>query len=342
VAYDACVSRRNVTIKDVARLAGVSISTASRALSGAGGVSRTLVLKVESAADKLDYRPNAAARGLRKARTATLGIIFNNLRGPGQLDLLKGIGSACNQAGFLLLSADADGDHAAYLQLIHRFFEQRIEGLFLVSPIGLGDALADFSRYRVPAVTLLRRDASAGTAPIVAASEKRGIHDAIHGLARLGHKNIMYLFRYWDESRVSAVLDALAESSLEPSTASRVFEDDPTPQTLKETLEAVLAAPDKPSALVVHSAFVGPVTEVADAMKLRLGSDLSLVSIGTSSWQGSMVPNLAAVEADNQSLGTLACNVMLDWIKGIEPKPAYSELARWIQRGSVGPAPSLA
>jgi hypothetical protein len=93
-------------------------------------------------------------------------------------------------------------------------------------------------------------------------------------------------------------------------------------------LEGVFAMPDEPTALVVHSTFVGQVTEVADEMNVRLGSDISLVSIGISSWQGLRVPNLAAVEADNQALGTLACYVMLDWIAGIEPKAAYSELAR--------------
>jgi LacI family transcriptional regulator len=327
---------QSITIRDVARLAGVSISTASRALTGAGGVSPTLESKILAAAAKLNYRPNAAARGLRKARTATLGIIFNNLRGPGQLDLLKGIGTSCNEAGFGLLSADANGDHRLYLDLIRRFFEQRVEGLFLVSPIDLQDALSDYSRNGVPVAALLRKDASAGTAPIVAASERRGIHEAMAELADLGHREVAYFLRYWDDRRLRELLESLVAAGLTASPRSRAFEGNVTDEDVASAIHDCLGDPARPSAIVVHSTFLGPALQQIHELGLRLPEDVSVVSIGSSSWHQVFVPGIAAVEADDQELGRLACRVMLDWIGGTQPQPAYSVLARWVRRASAG------
>jgi LacI family transcriptional regulator len=334
-------SSKGVTIRDVAKLAGVSISTASRALAGAGGVRPVLEAKILAAATKLSYRPNAAARGLRKARTGTLGIVFNNLQGPGQLDLLKGIGTSCNSAGFGLLSADANGNHKLYLDLIRRFFEQRVEGLFLVSPNELGDALVDYRRNGVPVIALLRKDASAGTAPIVAASEKRATYDAIAELRELGHSEIAYFLRFWDDHRLREVTGAIASVGATASRYSQAFERDIDVAGLAEAIRCALSGSPRPSALVVHSSFLAATLEVIQEGGFRLPRDVSLVSLGSSSWHQILTPGLSAIEADSQAIGRLGCKVMMDWIAGQEPEPAYSELARWARRGSVGARPAV-
>ncbi len=333
-------SSKGVTIRDVAKLAGVSISTASRALAGAGGVRHALEAEILAAASKLSYRPNAAARGLRKAKTGTLGIVFNNLRGPGQLDLLKGIGTFCNASGFGLLSADANGDHSLYLDLMRRFFEQRVEGLFLVSPNELGDALADYLRNGVPVVALQRKDASAGGAPLVAASEKRATHDAISELWQLGHREIAYFLRFWDDHRLREITAALASVGATASRYSRAFERDTDDEAVAEAIRCALGGSPRPTALVVHSYFLAATLQAIHDLNLELPRDVSLVSLGSSSWNQLLTPGLSAIEADSQALGRLGCKVMVEWIAGKEPEQSYSELATWVRRGSVGEAPA--
>ncbi len=330
-----------VTIKDVAKLAGVSISTASRALSGAGGVRPELETKIAAAAAKLSYRPNAAARGLRNAKTSTMGIIFNNLSGPGQLDLLKGIGTYCNQTGYSLLSADANGDHDLYLRLMARFYEQRVEGLFLVSPIDLGESLADYRRSGVPVLALLRKDASAGAMPLVAASERHGIHDCVRELATLGHREMAYFLRFWDDHRARDIEDALQSEGLRPSVHSfALAEEGNAYNPFTSRVAAALRRRDRPTAVFVQSSLLGPTMRVLHELGLATPVDVSLVSLGASSWHQILSPGIAAVEADNQEIGRLACKVMLSWIEGSEPQQAYSELATWVRRASVGPAPA--
>jgi LacI family transcriptional regulator len=326
---------QNVTIKDVARLAGVSISTASRALTGAGGVSPALEKSILDAANKLCYRPNLAARGLRRSRTLTLGIVFNNLRGPGQLDLLKGVGGACNASGFGLLAADADGDHQQYLSLIRRFFEQRVEGLFLVSPIDLGDSLLDYRRASVPVIALLGKDSSAGATPLVGPSERHGINDAMGALVGLGHREIGYVLRSWDEVRLREINEALASAGLTASDASVVVPRNYDDAVVHESVTRALSGAGGPTALVVHSILLASTVAAVHDMKLSVPQDVSLVSIGASSWNQVFDRSMSAVEADSRAIGQNGCRVMLDWIGGKEPVGDYSELAVWRPRSSI-------
>jgi DNA-binding LacI/PurR family transcriptional regulator len=329
---------RAVTIKDVARLAGVSISSASRALAGAGGVRPEVEVRIAEAAAKLQYRPNAAARSLRKSRTATFGILFNNLAGPDQLDLLKGVGAFCSAGGYSLLAADARSDHDLYLQMIARFFEQRVEGLFLVSPIDLRESLADYRRCGVPVITLLRKDASAGLEPLVAASEKHAITQAVSDLVELGHSRIAYFMRFWDDRRIRDIADALAALGLAPSQWSRQF-DDPNLEPVRGHMTRALQRPDRPTAALVPVAYLGTMRRVLRELGVEAGREVSPISLGSSSWNQALAPEISTIEADGIAIGQLAGRVMADCLIGKQIEPAYTEVAEWRRRESVAPPP---
>src|SRR5205823_12888175 len=93
-------------IRDVARLAGVSTSTVSRVLNGHTGnvtISAATAERVRRATTELHYRPNMLARGLRTARTETIGAIVHNLLHPFTAELLRVIYAACDARGYHLL-----------------------------------------------------------------------------------------------------------------------------------------------------------------------------------------------------------------------------------------------
>src|SRR5690606_29970061 len=118
-----------VTLKDVARHAGVSISTASRALTGQRNVQSDLVARVWAAAEELGYRPNVAARGLRLARTMTIGAVFNRLESPVALEVFDGLGEAAHKHGYSVLVANAGGSAEEYQVVLQRLFDQRVDAL---------------------------------------------------------------------------------------------------------------------------------------------------------------------------------------------------------------------
>src|SRR2546429_8588430 len=114
---------RAATIHEVARAAGVSHQTVSRFLKGQGGLKPQTVLKVTEAIEKLDYRPNLAARSMRTRRSGRIAVVL-----PGPTDfvptrLLNGAASAAHEAGYLLdivgLEGDASSRAARMRTLLH-------------------------------------------------------------------------------------------------------------------------------------------------------------------------------------------------------------------------------
>lgn len=124
------------TIKDVARLAGVSISTASVALSGKGPVSEATQVRVREAAQRLHYRPNAVARSLVTRRTRSIGLILADLTDPYFHGIAKGVERAVSEAGYTVVLADTDRSADKEERSIETLMSQQVDGIILA---GSGD-----------------------------------------------------------------------------------------------------------------------------------------------------------------------------------------------------------
>ena len=119
------------TIKDVAKLAGVSVSTASIALSGKGPVSDSTRQRVVQAAQALDYRPNAIARSLVMRRTRTVGLVLSDITDPYFHEIAKGVEAVLSEAGYALILADTDHSAEKELRSLQTFHRQQVAGVIL-------------------------------------------------------------------------------------------------------------------------------------------------------------------------------------------------------------------
>jgi len=133
----ASESRRHVTVNDVARLAGVSTATVSRAVNSPDIVASETRSRVFEAIDRLEYRPNTAARRLAGARTDTIGLTLPELSGPFFSELLTGVEEAARAAGYHLLVA-ATEPHSAVTPSL-----PSVDPLFVDGSIVLPDAASD-------------------------------------------------------------------------------------------------------------------------------------------------------------------------------------------------------
>src|SRR3954467_5337807 len=122
-----------VTIMDVARAAGVSASTVSRALSTADLVRADTRLRVQQAAAALGYHPNRAARGLITGRTGNLGLLVPDLANPFFPSVVKGMQARAHEADYTVFLADTDEDPAAEVGLVRKLSKQ-VDGIVLCSP----------------------------------------------------------------------------------------------------------------------------------------------------------------------------------------------------------------
>nr|BFE71523.1 LacI family DNA-binding transcriptional regulator [Actinoplanes digitatis] len=177
-----------VTIKDVARVAGVSPSTVCRALSTPNLVRDETCDRVRRAAADLGYSPNRAARGLITGRTANIGLIVPDLGNPFFPGVVKGIQARAREADYAVFLADTDEDPAAETQLV-RTLAKQVDGLVLCSPRMSEQELRGFAA-ETPLVMLNRR---VGWLPAITFANVDGMRQAVTHLTALGHRRIAYV-----------------------------------------------------------------------------------------------------------------------------------------------------
>ena len=177
-----------VTLRDVARAAGVSPATASRALSSSGTVAagrRELVLR---AARELGYRPNPTARALATGRSGHLGLVVPDLENPFFAAIAKGVQARARDAGRAVLVADTDEDGALEAELVQQLGES-VRGVIVCSPRMSARALERCSS--AGGVVLVNREAPG--MPSVTFDTRHGVRQALAHLHALGHRTVAYV-----------------------------------------------------------------------------------------------------------------------------------------------------
>ena len=146
-----------VSIRDVAKAAGVSVGTVSNVLNNPAKVANSTVSKVRRAVDDLGFVRNDAARQLRAGKSRCIGLVVLDVRNPFFTDLARGVEDAATDHNMSVLLANSDEDSSRELAMLSLFEQQRVQGV-LVTPVG--DDLGPFIRARdrgTPIVLVDRR-----------------------------------------------------------------------------------------------------------------------------------------------------------------------------------------
>jgi LacI family transcriptional regulator len=181
-----------VSMRDVARLAGVSVSTVSNVVNKPAGVDPALAARVTEAIAKLGFVRNDAARQLRTGRSETLGLVVLNLSNPFFADLATGVEDAAKAAGYSVLlatsSASADGESGA-LDLFER---HRVDGVLVASASDVLDRLDQLRQRGIPAVLIDGVD-DRGVFSSVSADDVTGGRLAAAHLIGTGRKRLLFV-----------------------------------------------------------------------------------------------------------------------------------------------------
>lgn len=180
-----------VSLADVAKEAGVHVSTASRALNPQtrSVVNDDTVAKVQAAAQRLGYRPNHLARGLRTQRTFTIGIVVPDLENPLFPPLVRGAEQTLGAEGYSLLVGNTDNDPTHTEAVIGALTDRRVDGLILATA-ELESALEAQVRNAGTPVVLVNRASSDDSIPAIVGDDRLGIGLAVDHLIELGHTQI--------------------------------------------------------------------------------------------------------------------------------------------------------
>ncbi len=183
--------RRRVTLKDVARQAGVHVSTVSRALNpGTRHLIRPeLVDEIARVSARLNYSPNAAALSLKTNRTHSIGVVVPDITNPVFPPIIRGIEDALAQHGYLAILANTDGGLDQEARIADLLRARGVDGLILASVERQDETVSRLAGDGLPIVTVNRR-VDDDTVSSVINDEDAGILDVLRHLAALGHRRV--------------------------------------------------------------------------------------------------------------------------------------------------------
>lgn len=181
----------DATIRDVARRAGVSVASVSRALNGLDNVSDAIRARIADAVRDLGYVPHAGARSLSLARSNAIGVVLPDLHGEFFSEIVRGIDREASQRGYLLLLSNLHaGSEQATSAL--RAMRGRVDGLVVMAPHLREAELSDALPAGLPAVLVNTRTTAAGQAAIHL-DNAAGAHAVVEHFAALGRRRLIHI-----------------------------------------------------------------------------------------------------------------------------------------------------
>lgn len=146
------MEKQTITIYDVAREAGVSMATVSRVVNGNPNVKPTTRKKVLDVIDRLDYRPNAVARGLASKKTTTVGVIIPDVTNLYFSSLARGIDDIATMYKYNIILANSDDNDQKEVQVLNTLLAKQVDGVIFMGNQITEELRAEFSRSRTPVV----------------------------------------------------------------------------------------------------------------------------------------------------------------------------------------------
>ena len=304
-----------VTIKDVARLANVSVATVSRALNGRDNVGEDVRRRVLAIADSLDYSPHHAARSLSSRRTHTIGVVLPDLPCEVFARLMCGIDKAARERGLQLLvsghHATAEGQGEAL-----RSMRGRVDGLLAISPY----AGLDLAAARLPAglpVLLLDSDPGVAGASTYGIDNHAGAKAMVGHLVDNGYRDIAFVggrephFNAGERQR--GYLEAMAE--LVPSVRPRVLPGDFDVASGARAGQQLAEPGQRPDAIFAANDMMALGCLFAlQRAGLRVPGDIALAGFNDIPLARHASPPLTTLRIDIASMGTEALVMLTEGI----------------------------
>ncbi|RKN10631.1 LacI family DNA-binding transcriptional regulator [Streptomyces radicis] len=338
------MSRRRVTLADVARRAGLSTTAASMILNGRPDtrLSEDAHRRVHAAAAELGYRPNVAARGLRTAKTLTIGFVSDLVATTRFASgLIKGALEAAENAGHVVLVAETGGDPKREGEAIAALLDRQVDGvIFAVMrarelfvpelPEGTDAVMLNATNARHPAAVL--------------PDEEPGGRAAVRLLVEAGHAEGIALIGQSDEAegdvfrsttvarRVAGIRGAMADHGLEFVAEKSIWQWEPQ-HGYTSTMELLRQCPDVRALICMNDRLAFGAYQAVTEAGLRIPDDISIVSFDNDEVTAYLRPGLTTIALPHEAMGRRAVDLLLGDEPGAEtlvPMPV-------VERASIGP-----
>jgi LacI family transcriptional regulator len=336
------MSAASITIKDVARHAGVSQMTVSRVINGSARVSPEARSRVDRAISELGYVPSRLARGLSGQRTGTLALIVPDVANPFFTLIVRGAEDVARRAGYRVILCDTRADLGVEREVIEEMIAHRVEGI-LIAPVSdrSRDHLRRLAKFGVPFV-LVDRTVPGVDSDVVLGDSTGGAEQLVEHLISLGHRRIGLII---EPDEVSTARDrrrgyesALSAAGI-PLDQALVVSGTVDPRGGSEGMHRLLALENPPTAVfTVNNLVALGAIEAVRAAGLSVPDDVALVCFDDIEYASRLYPFLTVMEQPAETFGTLGTQLLLERIqrRGPERPRAVVLPAEFVVRKSCG------
>ncbi len=332
-------ARREPTMGDVAREAGVSRALVSIVFRGAPGASQETRERVLAKAKEIGYQPHTAAQVLRRVRSNHLGVVFTP-RNPFEVEIVEGMYAAGEALGYrLVLSAMTPARHVE--TAIEELLGYRSEAIVLVG-LELEDPESLDGALRVPVVRISRHPDD--RSDVVRSDDEKGTRDAVDFLIGLGHRRIVHVDggdMPGADDRRAGYLDSMRRHGL--ADLARVLPGDYTEESGARAAATLLAEPELPTAVIAGNDWCafGVLTTLSRA-GVDVPGRVSVVGYDDSRLAQLPFVQLSSVRQDAGLMGEMAVRAADERLSGRRAGPREIVLEpRFVPRGTTAPATLL-
>jgi len=306
------------SIKDIARVAGVSHSTVSRALSDSPVVNPETRARIKRLAREMGYSPDAGARGLVMGRTLTIGVVVTTISDPFIAEVVQGVESTAFKNGYTVILASSGAEPEREVAAVEMLRSKRVDGV-IVTASRVGALYKEhLTRIEVPVVLLNNHGESGGPYTFsVRVDDRHGGYLATRHLVERGHRRIAYVSvgeagHSSDRERQAGYCQALTEAGL-PCDPALVFAGNGRWDGGERVLPLLCAPPEPPTAVFCFNDMTAVgLLRSARAAGLSVPEDLAVVGFDDIPIASYVVPSLTTIAQPKFELGEKAMQMV--WI----------------------------
>ncbi|MEP6573077.1 MAG: LacI family DNA-binding transcriptional regulator [Gemmatimonadota bacterium] len=302
------------TIKDVARVAGVSIATVSRVYNGSLQVRESTRQHVREIAIQLDYSPHGAARSLIMSETRTLGALLPDLYGEFFSEVIRGIDQTAQKHGFHLLVSSSHA-HRPSLEAAIRSMRGRVDGLIVMSPERYAQPPRRAGAARRLPIVLLNSPAEGEGVDVITIANVEGARSMVAHLIGRGHRRIGIIggaaHNIDAEERLQGYRNALRDAGLEPDARYEVTGDFSEKSGYSAAFELADRDPRPTAIFAANDAMAIGALSALRSRGLRIPEEIAVAGFDDIPMARYVDPPLSSVHVNISALGARAAERLL-------------------------------
>ncbi|MEK4299685.1 LacI family DNA-binding transcriptional regulator [Oceanobacillus sp. FSL W8-0428] len=332
------MKEKRPTIYDVAKEAGVSISTVSKVMNGTGSIADKTKKKVEASMQKLSYQP-IAAPALQK-RLQTIGLLIPSIADPFSAEIARKIEDNGRKYGFSLIVCSTDNNLVKEKEYIAILRKKYVDGIIIATGLKNAKALQELKNSNIP-IALLSREVPSLPLNTVLVNDYLGAYEATSYLIKKGHQRIAMITEDMYFSSVKARVDgykqALEDEQMEAS-KSLISIDNSSFMDASQSAGKLVNMQEPPTAIFASTEplAIGAMQGVREA-GLMIPDDVSIVGFDNSILAQMCYPQLTTVAQPTEEMAEKIVQLLVEEINGTEKVKQRIVLApKLVIRGTVG------